>query len=360
MQVIQYLKEFGIQSLRDEFGIKVRETDDLLVLNYDQIESPKTHPIVIECRALILDREFNIVSRSFDRFFNLGEAPLTQTHLDWSIAGAHEKVDGSLMKVYNHRGYWYIATRGMAYAEGATEFGVTFKQLALKAFGLGSDAEMQVVFNKYLQSDRTYIFELTSMENRVVKHYEGYMMHYLAARVNATGEYGGSAEEVQAQLIGGKYIEKLKFASAQDCLEASRALKNLDEGYVIYQNGIPVCKVKSPAYLAVHAIRGEGLNPKRIMQLVLVNEQDEYLSYYPEDETYFLPYVAAMEELVSEIKFHAKLTKDIEDQRQFAKAIKGLPFSAALFKARQSGESAIREFHNQRESYKMKTLEAYL
>lgn len=360
MQVIEYLKEHGIEKLREEFAIKVKETDDLLVLNYDQIESPKTHPIVIECRSLILDREFNIVSRSFDRFFNLGEAPLTQTHLDWAIAGAHEKVDGSLMKVYNHRGYWYIATRGMAYAEGPTEFDVTFKQLAMKALGLDSDAEMQVRFNKFLQRDRTYIFELTSMENRVVKRYEGYMMHYLASRVNATGQYGGSAEEVQAQMVGGRFIAKLKFASAEECLEASRALKNLDEGYVIYQNGIPVCKVKSPAYLAVHAIRGEGLNPKRIMQLVLVNEQDEYLSYFPDDTTYFLPYVAAMEELLSEVKLHANLTKDIKDQRQFALAIKGMPFSAALFQARKTGNSAVREFHNQRESYKMKTLEAYL
>jgi hypothetical protein len=73
MQVVQYLKEHGIGKLVSEFGIKVKEYDEgLLVLNYDLIESPKSHPIVMECRSLILDKQFNVVSRSFDRFFNLG------------------------------------------------------------------------------------------------------------------------------------------------------------------------------------------------------------------------------------------------------------------------------------------------
>ena len=73
MKTIEYIKKNGIESLKSEFGINVKEYDDLFVLNYDQIESPKTHPIVQECRSLILDKQFNVVSRSFDRFFNFGE-----------------------------------------------------------------------------------------------------------------------------------------------------------------------------------------------------------------------------------------------------------------------------------------------
>lgn len=83
MQVQTYLKEkatqlgsskLAIEELTKEFAIKVRQYDEgLLVLNYDQIESPKSHPIVMECRALILDTDFNVVSRAFDRFFNIHE-----------------------------------------------------------------------------------------------------------------------------------------------------------------------------------------------------------------------------------------------------------------------------------------------
>ena len=79
MQVQKYLKEFGIEALKQEFGIKVKEYEEgLCVLNYDQINSPKSHPIVKECRSLILDKEFNVVSRSMDRFFNYNQLGLDE------------------------------------------------------------------------------------------------------------------------------------------------------------------------------------------------------------------------------------------------------------------------------------------
>ena len=62
MQVQKYLREHGLQKLQDEFAIKVKVYDEgLIVLNYNQIESIKSHPITVECRALILDKEFNVV-----------------------------------------------------------------------------------------------------------------------------------------------------------------------------------------------------------------------------------------------------------------------------------------------------------
>jgi hypothetical protein len=46
-------------------------------LNYDQIESAKAHPVVMECRGLILSYPHGeVVARSFDRFFNYGEVPV--------------------------------------------------------------------------------------------------------------------------------------------------------------------------------------------------------------------------------------------------------------------------------------------
>jgi hypothetical protein len=61
MRVIEYLKEYGVENLKQEFGIIVKEYDELLVLNYSQLN---LHPIVMECRGLILDKQFNFVSRS--------------------------------------------------------------------------------------------------------------------------------------------------------------------------------------------------------------------------------------------------------------------------------------------------------
>ena len=71
MEVIKFIKEYGLVGLKEQLGIKITdyEQERLLVLNYCQINSPKNHPVVKECRQLILDYDLNVVSRSFDRFF---------------------------------------------------------------------------------------------------------------------------------------------------------------------------------------------------------------------------------------------------------------------------------------------------
>lgn len=83
MKVIEFIKqngtdaesiEAGLKALTEQFAISVKKVDDLLVLNYNQIDSPKTHPYVIECRSLIMEAgTLKVVSRSFDRFFNIYE-----------------------------------------------------------------------------------------------------------------------------------------------------------------------------------------------------------------------------------------------------------------------------------------------
>src|SRR6185436_4501314 len=64
------------EELMAELGLRFayHPTDPLVILNYDQIESPKTHSIVRECRSLVLEMgTWNCVSKSFNRFYNWGE-----------------------------------------------------------------------------------------------------------------------------------------------------------------------------------------------------------------------------------------------------------------------------------------------
>lgn len=361
MQVLQYIKENGIQKLNEEFGIMVKLYEEgLYVLNYDQINSPKANPIVMECRGLIIDHNFNIVSRSLDRFFNLGEQPDTQAHLDWSKAECAEKVDGSLIKIYNWKGIWYCCTRGTAFAESNCNFGDSFKSLIFKALDCDDEVEFQHLCNLWLDSDWTYILELTCRENRVVKSYDGYTLHYLASRHNQSGEFGDDYEKQAALMIGAREINTFRFSSVDDCINTAKHLPDLEEGYVVYQDGKPVCKVKSPAYVAVHHIRGEGLSPKRIMQLVLINEQDEYLNYFPEDEKFFTPYVEALKLLLVKLDAVYEENKGIVEQKEFALSVKDYPFSGVLFQARQKKKDVIETFHEQSESFKMKVLEAFV
>lgn len=363
MQVIEFIKQHGIQALTEQFAISVKKVDDLLVLNYNQIESPKTHPIVMECRSLILEAgTLKVVSRSFDRFFNYGEALNVMPVIDWKRAVAYEKVDGSLIKIYNHKGHWYISTKGTYDGDSdCMGYGVTFQELVWKSLNVKNDYEFQKLCNDgQLWPGFTYIYELTSVENRVVRRYEGYKLHFLAVRANCSGRYVTESERGQALLIGAEQPRGVMFDSAEECLRAAKVLKNLDEGYVIYQDGVPVAKVKSPAYVAVHHIRGEGLNPKRIMQLVLTNEQDEYLQYFPEDRAVMEPYIIGKLNLDEDILFAYNVAKDISEQKEFAIFAQKYPYKAALFQARAKGIDPIQAFNDQRDSYKMEILKGYV
>jgi hypothetical protein len=362
MQVQKYLKEFGIEALKNEFSIKVKEYEEgLLVLNYDQINSPKSHPIVKECRSLILDKEFNVVSRSMDRFFNLGEVPESQEHIDMSKAVLFEKVDGSLIKIYNWKGTWYASTRSTAFGESTVNgFDITFKELVLKALDVDTEDEFQFRCNCWLDVKYTYICEVTSIENRCVKSYSGYSLYYLSARNNATFSFDNFYTRESAITMGMLTSKLYYFDSIESCIQAAKELKNLDEGYVLYQDGIPVCKIKSPTYCAVHLIKGEGLSPKRIAELVLTGEQDEYLTYFPEDKSFIQPYAEGLQSLLNELQDDFDKVSSVYTQKDFAIAVKGSKASGVLFKMKQTGKNAKDTFNCQNASYKLKTLLDYV
>ena len=362
MQVQKYLKEFGVEALKQEFNIKVKEYEEgLLVLNYDQINSPKFHPIVMECRSLILDRDFNVVSRSFDRFWNLGEVPESQSHIDMSKATLFEKVDGSLIKIYNWKGTWYVSTRSTAFGESTVNsFDITFKELVFKALGITLDFEFQYLCNKELFSHLTYIFEVTSIENRCVKSYSGYTLYFLTARSNETFKYQWHNGWCSLSNMGIILPKKYTFDSVEACIQAARELKNLDEGYVLYQDNIPVCKIKSPAYCAIHLIKGEGLSPKRISELVLTGEESEYLTYFPEDKVIIEPYTKALQGLLTSTQELYNLNANQPTQKDFAIAVGHSTGSGVLFYMKKTGKNLKQSWEEQSDSYKLKTLLDYM
>ena len=68
----------GLAQLKAVCGINYKQHPkypELYHLSYDQLESPKGHPIVRECRGLILSASdnWNVVAYPFNRFANQGE-----------------------------------------------------------------------------------------------------------------------------------------------------------------------------------------------------------------------------------------------------------------------------------------------
>ena len=280
-------------------------------------------------------------------------------------------MDGSLINVYYYNGNWNVSTRGTAFAESEVNgFGLSFKELVYKALNISTQEEFNSIFDGFGLKCRdfyTFIFEVTSRENRVVTHYDGYTLWLLAIRDNSDGMYFDRESFKEHSLkCGIKFPNEYYFKSIDDCMKAIEELKDLKEGYVVYENiglsgideYVPAFKLKSPTYLAVHRLKGEGLTPKRIIDLVNMNEHEEYLTYFEDDRKYFEPYIKAYEVLFDDINFIWEKYKTVRDQKDFAMCVKDFPFASILFRKRKDSEqSFLHLFNSQSDSYKRDLLE---
>ena len=375
MKVQEYLRGKGellhaLATLKEELGIryKVYEEDGMVILDYDQIESPKTHPIVIECRSLILSYpEFDVVSRKYDRFFNYGEAPDMYADFSFDDAIVMEKADGSLIGVYYNpkTDRWEISTRGMAKAEGEHLFGGTWRQKVQEAIGFKDEADFQNRCDDTIRRNSTYIFEYCSPENRIVTKYDEAHMVLTGVRCNVTGE------EVDATIISSTHIAAAfgdlrvrapKIYSAEnmdELVEYANSLPNLEEGFVVRcQKTNKRVKIKSKTYLVAHKLRGNDTVPtrKNILTLVLEGEVDEVLAYFPE----FAPIISAaqgeVEDLLADAMIYWEKAKGLESQKEFALVVKSAKAPWILFSARKNGTIPSVEFHKADLSQKLKTL----
>lgn len=358
MQVIKYLKKYGKQDLIEDFGIKTRDypEEEITVYNYCQINSPKDHPIVMECRGLILDNEFNVVSRPLKRFFNVNECPEIEKDFDITRSIGFEKVDGSLIKIYWFEGNWFCSTRGTAFAETMSNGGIVFSDLVHDALGCKDHLDFnQLCFDK-LDHTRTYIFELTAPENKVVKTYSEHPeLWYLGSVDNEEGDYSFADIDFPS-----KKIKTYSFDSIEEAIEVSNKLEGLDEGFVLYDPESEVrIKIKSLLYLKAHKLRSNGVTDKTIAGLVVENEHEEYLSYFPEERSLFQPFLDRLKQIETDICSTFEKYRDIEEQRDFANKVKDYLYSAVLFRARSNKEDPVTIFRKQDDKYKLGLLLEY-
>lgn len=341
METLKFIKEHGLDALTDVLGIKIKEHEDGLInIDYCQIESPKLHPVVKECRGLILYKDsLEIAFRPMGRFFNHTENGC-EAVLDEN-ADYFDKVDGSLIKVYFALGKWYVATRGTVFADNTTHMtDMTFAELVYKALGVDNHVHFSALADNYLSKKESHNFEITSPANRVVTRYEGFTLTYLNSRNTQTGEYVDNRHIMEQ--FGAKLLTPLKFKTQQEAEEYVEQLTDLKEGLVIYNNGIPVGKMKNSLYVTVHHTRGEGaMTPKRIKTLVYEQEHEEYLGYFPEDQVLFDPYIKAYDNLVNAFAKSWNEVKGIENQKEFALTIANLPYKGLLFSKRLNTEASL-------------------
>ena len=308
--MINLIKEYiesgnSFEDLKTEYSINVNEFDNLICLNYDQIESPKSPNIVRQCRGIVLDKDtLEIVHYPFFRFFNLDEMPEERQKFNWNNAFGLQKIDGSLFGVFNFKGKWYITTRSQIGGLNKVNIGMfTFGDI----FNMAIKESREDFFAK-LDPELDYTFELVSPYNKVVTPYSESALYIIGVR-DKTNEF----KEINIREVYDKlpeYIKHPELFSIKDSngnfigFEEMKALANglenpTDEGFVVVDYSsyndefgyYPRIKVKNGSYVALHYLRGSmesgAMNYGGILEIIWKNEQDEVLANFPEFKLFF-------------------------------------------------------------------------
>jgi hypothetical protein len=337
-----------LEDLSSEYGIvaKMHNTLPLVILNYDQIESkPKHHPIVRECRALLLEcGTWKLVARSFRRFFNWGELTEEMELFDFSDFATQTKEDGSLVTIYHYEGEWHANTRGSFGLDNMQHQIFNWREGICRAMGIASLEDIDVNLNpKY-----AYICEFVSPWNKIVRRYDKAGLYLLTI---FEGERELTHHEVDKECanlethFGAKWFyrpDRHQFSSMKEIEEFLSRMTSEDptfEGVVIRDRHGMRYKVKNPAYISLHRMRGEGdnmYNPKHLLPFIMSGNDSEVLLYFPEiKEAYFKLKSELSDEYGRLVEVWAD-HKDIEGQKEFALAIKDkTPYTSVLFNLRK-------------------------
>jgi hypothetical protein len=283
MLIQDYLKHNSLESLKENYGISYNFYEDLVCLNYSQIDSVKTDPIVMECRGLILEKDtWEVIALPFTRFFNYGEALHITKNFNIEQAIYTEKLDGTLLTVFYYKGKWLFSTRSLI--ENDKKIGtsdITIKQLYYK------------IINRYtnffvkLATEYTYTFEMVSPYNKIITPYSKSDLYLLTVRgmhLKSLKSFKYGIKNI-AKEIGCKVPEHYQFSDIRYLNSFVNNLTGLKEGIVGNDKGLRV-KFKNAKYVSIAHIKA-SLNVRAVLTLIYKKETEEFLIHFPEYIPYF-------------------------------------------------------------------------
>lgn len=340
MRVREHLRSGGtLEDLAERLGVVAKphpRWPNLVLLKYDQIDSPLADPLVQECRGIVLDSadDWRPVCLPFGKFFNHGEP--NAVPIDWSTARVQEKLDGTLCTLWHYAGEWHVATTGSPDAGGsvgelpfsfATFFWTTFRALGLEA-------------PPAAEADLCFMFELTAAENRVVVDHREPRITLLAVRNRVTGE------ELDPTRFADRWpvVRHYEVGSIEGLLALLETVDPIaQEGFVVVDGTFTRTKLKHPQYVALHSMMSSR-STRRFVELVRINEHEEVLAYFPKWRADIDPIVERFERLVASIEADLARLAHHADQKAFAAEATQLPWSGALFAVRRGKSRSVREY----------------
>lgn len=328
LDIQKYLKKYGLNKTILDFNLKTKEYNHKILLKYDQLSSPKlmSLPEMQDCRGIILEKDtWKLMSLAFRKFFNVDESNAAK--IDWNTAEILEKIDGTMIQVYWDwvDGKWYAGTTGTANGEGEVnnKLGTTFNNLFWKTVKEKYNLDENKFNKKYC-----YIFELTTPYNIVVKPHGESSATLLTIRdLETFKEVSRLTTMYIADLFNIPVVKSYDFNN-KNISHLLKTFENMpwsEEGYVVRDCDDNRVKIKNPAYVAIHHLKGKTAE-HNILTIVKTNEIEEFASTFPDrkDELYRLK--ESYDLLIIKLKIVWNILQDLkpknkEEQKKFAAAV---------------------------------------
>jgi RNA ligase len=221
-----------------------------------------------ECRGLIFDRDGNLMSRPFHKFFNVNEREETQTHVV-DMSQHHvimEKMDGSMIRPILVDGYLRLATK----------MGVTDVAMQAETWLASRDPSMKEWLRQCVETSVTPIFEWVSPFNQIVLAYDEADLVYLGTRCNTSGWYmmDSSCPFNRVRTYGS--VE----GTMGDYVARQRESEGREGDIIRFADG-HMLKVKNDWYVRIHKTMERITFDRNIVDLIVNEEVDDVMPMLP-------------------------------------------------------------------------------
>ena len=284
----QFIREHGLNELKSRYKIKTcfHPHDPIVILNYTNQFSKNVHPIEDECRGLVLELDtWNVVAKPFTRFYQTGVKRQLED-IDFSKCVVQSKEDGSLVILYNYRGAWRINCIQNFGQDLVGESKMTYQQLFEHIIGHKLE-DFPSVFST-LNPNCTYLFEMCTVFNRVVKLYIPSKLFLLTIVHRDTESLMFIEEDMEicnqtSEILGTCRPQVFDFKTKKEMIKYLQVMQtNIEnmtfEGFVInyFPNSTNAhikerFKLKNLTYILLHRLRYRdyaAATPKNVMHFI--------------------------------------------------------------------------------------------
>jgi hypothetical protein len=307
--------------------VRKHPTEKLYIFNYTPLAqySKQWNEVTKTCRGLILDENYNIVARPFQKIFNYNEIETDSIVLERKPV-IHDKLDGSLGVLYKTKSGWKIATRGSFVSDQA----------------IWATEWLHRNYPKYDQADSiTCLFEIIYPENRICLDYGARSELTLIAAINNASGADFPLEGVSwwegTKVHRLTTLDNLSDAAAYATSEDYDGMEGVICTWSKYNQPSFRLKIKHPEYVRLHGII-HSFSKKRVWECLSENQDFLELIHDVPDEFYDLV-KETISSLIDEFNEIEKLAlqdygeiKHINSRKAFAEEAKKSKYAAILFK----------------------------